>query len=267
MSTRLVFLKLGGSLITVKDRPHTSRSEVLARLAEEIAEAQAQDPDLQILLGHGSGSFGHVPASRYDTRRGVKTDEEWRGFVEVWRQAAELNQLVMDAIAKVGRPALAFPPSAAVTTRQGQVTTWNLDPLQGALRNRLIPVVYGDVIFDQTLGGTILSTEDLFAHLVPQLKPTRLLFAGLEPGVWQDFPANAQLLPEITSASFTLVEMGLKGSNATDVTGGMLDKVRQVLSMVSHEPGLRAAIFSGETPGNVRRSLLGEELGTLLHSS
>jgi hypothetical protein len=47
----------------------------------------------------------------------------------------------------------------------------------------------------------------------------------------------------------------------------MLAKVRHVLLMISQEPSLRATIFSGEIPGNVRRSLLGEELGTVLHGS
>jgi isopentenyl phosphate kinase len=47
----------------------------------------------------------------------------------------------------------------------------------------------------------------------------------------------------------------------------MEDKVRQVLSMINDLPGLKASIFSGEVPDNVRRSLLGEELGTMLHGS
>jgi isopentenyl phosphate kinase len=142
------------------------------------------------------------------------------------------------------------------------VTAWNLKPIQNALQNRLVPVVYGDVVFDQRQGGTILSTEDLFAYLAPQLHPSLLLFAGMEPGVWQDFPANTLLLPEITPVNFPQVEAGLKGSTATDVTGGMLDKVRRVLSMVSQLPGTRASIFAGEIPGNVRMSLLGVQLGT-----
>jgi isopentenyl phosphate kinase len=267
MSSRLVFLKLGGSLITVKNQPHTPRLDVMQRLAQEIAQARAQDHDLQILLGHGAGSYGHVPASQYHTRQGVKTPEEWQGFVEVWRQAAELNHLVMEAMTKADLPVVTFPPSAAGTTRHGQVSAWNLEPLQMAIHNQLIPMVYGDVVFDNALGGTILSTEDLFAYLVPQLHPNHLLLAGMEPGVWQDFPANTHLLPEITPANFARVEAGLKGSLATDVTGGMLDKVRQVMAMVSVEPALRAFIFTGDIPGNVRRSLLGEELGTVLHGS
>ncbi len=265
MMSRLIFVKLGGSLITVKDQVHTPRLDVLERLAQEIAEAQAQNYDLQILLGHGSGSFGHVPANEHKTRLGVKSAKEWEGFIEVWRQAAALNHLVLQALEKVNLPAMAFPPSAMVTAREGKVDTWNLEPLLTALKKGLLPVIYGDVIFDNVRSGTILSTEDLFTYLTPRMKPTQLLFAGLQPGVWADFPDNTNLLPEITPMSLPQIEAGLKGSVTTDVTGGMADKVRQIIALLDEVPGLRAMIFSGETPGNLRRSLLGEELGTVLH--
>jgi isopentenyl phosphate kinase len=264
MKRTLVFLKLGGSLITVKDQPHTPRLEVLDRLAQEIAQARSQDMSLQILLGHGSGSFGHFPASQYHTRAGVKTAEEWHGFIEVWHQAAELNHLVMQALEKAGLPAFALPPSAMVLAQAGEVATWELEPLLTALGNGLLPVIYGDVVFDRLLGGTILSTEDLFTYLAGYLRPGRLLFAGLEPGVWEDYPDNTNLLPEIKTANFPQVDSGLKGSAATDVTGGMADKVRQVIDLINTAPELRASIFSGDVPGNVRRALLGEELGTVI---
>ena len=265
MSSRLVFLKLGGSLITVKDQPHTPRLDVVERLAQEIAEARALNQNLQILLGHGSGSFGHVAASKYKTRLGVKSVDEWKGFVEVWRQAAELNHLVMTALEKAKLPVIAFPPSAMVFARECKVDTWNLDIPLAALEKGLLPVIYGDVIFDKVLGGTILSTEDLFTYLARRMRPSQLLFAGSQPGVWADFPDNTSLLREITPASFPQIEARLKGSNATDVTGGMADKVRQMIALVEELPGVRAMIFSGETPGYLRGSLLGEELGTVIH--
>ena len=266
MSGKLVFLKLGGSLITVKDQPRTPRPDVLERLASEIAEARSQDPHLRLLLGHGSGSYGHVPASQYNTRQGVSTAAGWHGFVEVWHQAAELNHLVMQALAKAGLPALVFPPSATVTARAGKVESWNLEPLRSALSHQLIPVVYGDAVFDTNLGGTILSTEELFSYLTPQLKPHQLLFAGLELGVWADYPSNTTPLTEITPSSYPQIASDLTGSAATDVTGGMLTKVQQILSLLGEQPGLHAAIFSGETPGNVRQALLGMSPGTLVHA-
>src|SRR5512146_1620840 len=97
-SPELVFLKLGGSLITDKDTPRAPRLDILARLAGEIAEARRQRPRMQIVLGHGSGSFGHVPARKYGTRQGVRTPEEWLGFAEVWKEARALNQIVVDAL-------------------------------------------------------------------------------------------------------------------------------------------------------------------------
>jgi isopentenyl phosphate kinase len=266
MSGRLVLLKLGGSLITDKNRPHTPRLDVMHRLAEEIAAARAQDGELNIVVGHGSGSFGHVPASKYKTRQGVKTPEQWRGFVEVWREATKLNHHVLQALEKAGLPALALPPSASVLALNGKVASWNLEPLQHALDRHLLPVINGDVVFDTELGGTILSTEDLFAHLAGHLQPAQVLLAGNEAGVWADFPKNSRLLPEITPGSFRQISRGLGGSAATDVTGGMADKVLKVIAMVEASPGMSAAIFSGAVPGNLLRVLLGEPLGTLVHA-
>ena len=260
----LFLLKLGGSLITDKTKPRTPRLEVIARLAEEIASACAQNPDLQLVVGNGAGSFGHVPAKRYGTRQGVHTPQEWRGFSEVWRDAATLNRLVTDALHAAGLPAIAFPPSACVTARDGQVASWDLSPMRRALEAGLLPVIQGDVIFDTVRGGTILSTEDLFDHLARFLRPRRILLAGLEPGVWADYPACTRLVEQITPTSLGQIAAGLGGSHAADVTGGMESKVHQALGLVQAIPGLEVLIFSGDQPGAVQRALLGERIGTTL---
>lgn len=263
----LQFLKLGGSLITDKNRPHTPRLEVLARLANEVAAAHRRFPELKLVLGHGSGSFGHVPAQRYNTRRGVHTQIEWQGFIEVWREAAALNRFVLDAFAEAGLPVIAFPPSASLTARDGRVASWDISPLISALRVDLVPVVYGDVVFDQARGGTIFSTEDLFDYLARQLRPGRILLAGLEPGVWADYPRCTHLVTEITPENLAQIIPALGGSAATDVTGGMYSKVQQSLALVQAVPGLEVRIFSAEMPGMILRALAGDPLGTLIHTA
>ncbi len=258
----LQFLKLGGSLITEKDSPHTARPEVLARLAGEIRQVWSQQPGLRLVLGHGSGSFGHVPAKRYGTRQGVHTHEEWLGFAEVWREASTLNRLVLEALHTAGLPAVAFPPSASIIARDGQVESWNLEPLQAALRAGLLPVVYGDVVFDSRRGGTILSTEDLFGRLARELRPERMLLAGREPGVWADYPACTQLIEVLDGRRLREIEAGLGGAVGADVTGGMASKVRQSRKLVQELPHLEVLIFSGETSGAVRDVLSGARIGT-----
>jgi isopentenyl phosphate kinase len=257
-----IFLKLGGSLITEKDNPLTPRLEVIARLAQEIAAAKQEISDLQLVLGHGSGSFGHIPAKKFGTRHGVSTPDEWHGFHQVWLQARRLNNLVIDALNQAGVPAVCFPLSAGARTSQREVVSWDLSPLQAAMENGLLPVVYGDVVFDEQLGGTILSTEDIFRHLTPKLSPKRILLAGLEPGVWADYPQRTKLVEKITLESFDNFLPALNGAAETDVTGGMRSKVMEMLDLVEKSPGIEIIIFSGIPDGNIKAALFGKHSGT-----
>lgn len=259
---KLTFLKLGGSLITDKDKPHTARPETLVRLAREIAAALEQEPDISLLVGHGSGSFAHVPARRYQTRMGVLTAEDWRGFLAVWSEAFELHTQVVRSLHEVGVPAVSFSPSAMITARSGHVFSWDTTPIRSALQAGLVPVIYGDAIFDDQIGGTILSTEELFSYLARQLHPGRLLIAGIEQGVWADYPERRYLIGEIRPESMEEIVSHLGGSSATDVTGGMASKVDEMVELVQVVPGLEVLIFSGMEEGLTARVLTGEAAGT-----
>ncbi len=120
----LVFLKLGGSLITDKTQPYTARLDELADLAAQIKHALQTRPNLLLVLGHGSGSFGHTAAKKYGTRDGdpaplapsghsphllrkwgePEEGNYWNGFAEVWYQATTLNRYVIQALHEAGLP-------------------------------------------------------------------------------------------------------------------------------------------------------------------
>jgi isopentenyl phosphate kinase len=266
---QLLFLKLGGSLITDKTRPYTARVDRLAGLAREIAGELSRNPELRLVLGHGSGSFGHTAAKEFGTRAGIDAArseaapgvEYWRGFSEVRLQAARLNQIVMEALQQAGLSSLALPPSAAVLARAGRVESWDLAPLRSALERGLLPVVYGDAVLDLAQGGTILSTEDLFVHLARELRPECVLLAGLEAGVWRDFPSRSGLIDKISPRSYAALQAGVGTAVGADVTGGMRSKVEQMLEL-AQECGVSAQIFSGEVEGNVAMALRGRVVGT-----
>ena len=263
-SSNLVFIKLGGSLITDKQATRTPRLEIIKMLAGTIKAALDRNPGLQLLIGHGSGSFGHVSATRYGTRDGVKSREDWQGFLEVWRDARELNRIVLETFAEAGLPVIAFSPSATTLAADGHVTAYSLDGIKSALANGLIPVIHGDVVFDTARGGTILSTEELFVHLAEHLSAARILLAGLEPGVWADFPICSALVSLITPVTLPEIEGKLRGSAAVDVTGGMFQKVMSMLELVKQVEGLEVSIFSGEDEQVLVAALDGEEAGTLI---
>lgn len=259
-----IFLKLGGSLITDKDKPYTAKKKIIGRIAEEISAARKADPDLQLLLGHGSGSFGHYAAADYGTRDGVSNDREWDGFQKVWYAARSLNQIVVEAFHRTNLPVISFPPSACILADNKQVKSWTTQPIQTALEHGLIPVLYGDVIFDKALGGIIYSTEDLFSALLPKLKPDLILIAGKEAGVWEDYPHNTKLYKTITSRDYDHILSNLGSSGSTDVTGGMAAKVGLMIDIVRSNPGIRARIFSGSEPGNIQNALSGADIGTTI---
>ncbi len=264
MPKPLTFIKLGGSLITDKHRHATPRRGILHRLANELREALAQDPALRVILGHGSGSFGHWEANQYGTRQGVKTPEEWLGFARVSAAASQLNRIVVDAFLKAQVPVLSLQPSASALANDGDMLHLNIENIRLALSQGLTPLIFGDVALDQQRGGTILSTEDLFVHLADMLQPAKILLFGNAPGVMDH---QHQIITEIMPSTYTQVQPHLRGSRYTDVTGGMAEKVQRMVDLVQRVPGLNVWILTGRQPGHLTQALLHPEKipGTHIH--
>jgi len=254
MTTETIFLKLGGSLLTDKTKSEAVRLKVVNRMATEIADALEQKPQLRLILGHGSGSFGHVAAAKHGTRLGVKSREQWIGFAEVSSAASRLNAIVRKALLMAGIPAITFQPSASAYCEDGVIQRIAIHPIEAACDSGLLPVVYGDVAVDGIRGGTIISTEEVLAFLAPIFRPRLLLLAGETEGV---LDAVGDTIPIIDKEHFFEISSQLGQSRGTDVTGGMSTKVNQMLELVGEVPGLSARIFSGLAKNQVRDNLLG----------
>ncbi len=251
-----IFLKLGGSLITDKTQAETVREDVLARLAHEIARARQEQPHLQLVLGHGSGSFGHVAGAKHGTRQGVATAAQWLGFAEVSDAAARLNRRVAAALLAEGVATVSWQPCASAVVADGRIQQMAVAPVQAALAAGVLPLVYGDVAFDTVRGGTIISTEEVMGYLTAELRPRWLLLAGETAGVYDQTGA---VIPRITAANFAAIAPALGGSRGTDVTGGMASKVQEMLSLTAAHPHLRIRIFSGLEPGLLETLLVAPE--------
>ncbi|MGD2177131.1 MAG: isopentenyl phosphate kinase [Anaerolineae bacterium] len=262
----LQFVKFGGSLITDKRQAYTARGEVIARLAKEVRAALEADPELSLLIGHGSGSFGHWAAEPYGTREGVTTASEWRGYAQVAAAAGRLNRLVVDAFLEAGVPVLSLQPSASARCHDGRVTHLDTRPIHAALARRLVPLIYGDVALDDVRGGTIASTEDLFVYLADEMRPRRILLVGRVPGV---LDRDGELISHITPADPPGLRGALSGSRGVDVTGGMQDKVARMVELVARHMETTVHIMTGIEPGLLTRALLDDALdvGTRIHAT
>jgi len=274
--SELVLLKLGGSVITDKNHPFTAREEVIRRLGREIRQALDGRPDLRLIVGHGSGSFGHIVAQKYRTREGVLEAGEmerrrsWTGYVETAAAAARLNRLVTDILLEEGVPVVSYQPSASARCRRGDLMYFDTHPMKQVLEAGLVPLIYGDVAIDAVQSFTIISTEQIFDNIARELQPARIILAGIVDGVYDSDPLtrpDASHYPEITHDNWEEVEVALGGSHGTDVTGGMFSKVRDMYHLVLAQPPLQVHIVSGEIPGHVLSVLSGSEkgIGTLIY--
>jgi len=257
MEQPLIFVKLGGSLITDKKKPYTARPEVIARAAAELHRARKKS-GFALLVGHGGGSFPHVSAAKYRIHKGAADARGWEGFARVQADAARLNRMVVDALLEAGEPAVALQPSAACHARDGRLDSWAGLAPERCLAQGLVPVPYGDVCFDEARGCCILSTEELFRFLSPRLQPRRIFMAGKTDGV---LDPEGNTIPELTTADLGRLKKVLAASDGVaDVTGGMLHKVEKAL-----ETGVETLILNGLRPGELESALLGRPVaGTLV---
>jgi isopentenyl phosphate kinase len=223
-------------------------------------------PQTNFLIGHGAGSFGHIQATRYNTRAGVHSTRDWCGFATVAAAVAELNGIVHTELLSAGVPVFNVRPSASAYCHDGKLIRLASEPIKSAIDSGLTPLLHGDVAFDETRGGTIISTEMILGFLSDSLPPDEVLLAGIAPGVLRSYPRGS-IIPKITPQTFPEYAAGAAFSDAPDVTGGMKGKVAEMLALVQNSPDTTVRIFSAQTEGALTRALCGTETtGTVIRA-
>jgi isopentenyl phosphate kinase len=148
---------------------------------------------------------------------------------------------------------MSIQPSASARCHDGALRYLDTRPIHAALSNDLVPLVHGDVALDDVRGGTIISTEDIFSFLAGELCPDRILLLGEVEGV---LDSDGAVIPRISPDDLPAVCKALGGSAGVDVTGGMEDKVTQMVKLVQRAPQTSIHILAGSEPELLTRALL-----------
>lgn len=250
-----VVLKLGGSVVTDKNKPFTISPD-LPRIAHEIKQSGAK----RLVIIHGGGSFGHPLASKYKIQQGKKTQGQILGFAKTQKAMEDLNNHVLCALLKAGIPAFPLQPSSMAEMESGKIKRIAMWPIKRALKDGLVPVLYGVPAFDSKNGFCILSGDELVHVIARKLKADRVLLASDVDGVMTADPKShsAKLVKTVTEKNFNKLQLTL--SKVTDVTGGMLRKVQELLGLA--RSGIESEIMNAKVPGNLLKALKGEKIGT-----
>lgn len=256
----LILLKLGGSLITEKARPETPRREVIGRLAGEIARASRETP-CRLIVGHGSGSFGHVAARESGIAAGLRSADQLPGVSRTQERAAALHRILIEALLAAGALPYSIAPSSCLIADAGHPAELAAGPLLLALDRGLLPVLYGDVVMDRAWGVSICSTERLFEILARTLLAhghtiRRALWLGETDGLYD---AVGKTVPRISAGDLERAAGAIGAPAGADVTGGMLHRVETALALA--RLGIPSRLANGLVPGLLERAVRGEEVG------
>lgn len=261
---KLLLIKLGGSLITDKDRPLHARGIVIRKLGEEIAVSLKKYKG-KIILGHGSGSFGHEVASKYQTQKGIINKQSLKGLSFVSDTAIALNRIVAANFLKAGLPIVSFSPGSFIIASRNNPQKAFLEPISEALSLGVIPLVYGDVVFDKVQGVNITSTEKILTVLASGLskkyKIEKIIYGGITDGVYDK---EGKTIPKITPKNYSKVRAAVGVSGSKDITGGMIHKVKEALK-AAKKVKAPILIINASKPGLLRRALVGKSVpGTVV---
>jgi len=250
----LIFLKIGGSLIT-KRRPYTLNFKKIREITKEIVSLRRKYK-FKLLIGNGAGSFAHVSAKKFKTKEGYINEQSKIGHCIVQDDASTLNRILVKELIRAGERAISVQPSAFIFCSKKKIKSFFLEPIKNYLKNDLVPVVFGDVISDEKLGCTILSTEEIFKFLAKFLKPKKIILMSNVEGVYD---SKGKVIPEINKKNFPEIQKFLKGATKVDVTGGMAHKVKEAMEMAKE--GIEVFIIGGKK-GNLEKCLKEERVGT-----
>jgi isopentenyl phosphate kinase len=257
MPRPIVFVKLGGSLITDKTRPGVARHAAISRLAEELARAAKRRGAPRLVVGHGSGSYGHAAANDGGLTPGADGRKRLDAISRTQHRAAELHGLVVEALLRAGARPFSFAPSSFLCAVNGRIARPFVEPIFEALDLGLLPVVYGDVVVDRKRGAVIVSTEELFLLLAKEAARRRhpvlrTVWLGETDGVHD---AAGGTIARMSAAGALRSSRRVMGASGVDVTGGMALRLRTAGTLAG--AGIASSIVDGRKAGAVAAAIAG----------
>jgi isopentenyl phosphate kinase len=227
----LIIIKLGGSVITFKDKPLTPNYPTIKKMANIIKELRKR---YKIIIVHGGGSFGHYWSVKYDMHTQPFTYRD-EGVSRVRESMLKLNHIIVEMfISNELKPFCIHASSFVFNNLPCKERV--LDIMEMIQNNNIIPITYGDVIHTSKGNFSILSGDTLMNILSVNLNPRFSIFTTNVDGIYATLK-NGNLLSNIilneNKELLTASDNKIEFSNMSfDVTGGMKRKLSESVNIV-----------------------------------
>lgn len=218
----MIVLKIGGSAITDKTKYARVSRKGIRAVSSAISRAWKRGRR-DIIVVHGAGSFGHPQVERYKIGKGIKGKGGMLGFARTHSSVSSLSVLIVNALIQKGVPAISVPPVALIIQKNKRIASFYTKAVNELLRNGYLPVLYGDMVLDRDMGGSVCSGDQIAAYLGK--KAEKIIFASNVDGIL----AKGRLVRRITKKNRRKVLGEIGGAKGIDVTGGMRGKIKELM--------------------------------------
>ena len=250
---KLALVKLGGSVVTFKDKPLTANIDAIDGISRALTQL-----GVPVIIVHGGGSFGHYWSIKYDMHT-KSANYDARAVSVVHESMIALNQIIVNSMIRVGLNPYGMPPSAFTADHKPIVV--KIKQIYTMAKSKVMPVTFGDVVHVEGAKYSILSGDALMTILAKVLQPLRIIFATNVDGIYKDM-ASRELLSEIQVVGNRKSIEFFKASD-TDVTGGMQRKVTEAFKIASH--GMDVLMINGLMPERIIEAVEGTlKVGTVV---
>jgi isopentenyl phosphate kinase len=243
-------IKLGGSVITVKDRALTSNIKAIEGLSRVLAKFGES-----VIIVHGGGSFGHYWSVKYDMHTKPELYDS-RGISVVHESMVALNQIVVKSMLDAGLAPYGISPISFF--QDGKENVSKFKELIKFTRRGIVPVTFGDVVHINEGRFSIVSGDSLMTRIATHLRPSRVIFTVNVDGIYEDMN-NKKLVKVLNTPTNDISLM----DSSIDVTGGMGRKISEAFEIA--RLGIDVNIVNGLDADRVFDILRGiEAKGTII---
>ncbi|MBY8987710.1 MAG: isopentenyl phosphate kinase family protein [Candidatus Lokiarchaeota archaeon] len=257
---KIILLKLGGSLLTDKNKPFSIREDVVKSAVRQIIEANEK-----LILIHGGGSFGHPLAKKYSISKGLDKSipNQILGVAETHHSMNKFNAFLINHFLESNYPVLSIQASSIFIKNSEIISTNSLDVIETALDLGITPILYGDIIFDKQGSFSIISGDQIILSLCQNLNSysvSKVVFAMESDGLYivdKNDSESYELVTECYSNeldSLKLADLGQK----IDVTGGIKGKLNFIKTICKSK--IPVQLINGLIEGYIYNSLKNQKL-------
>ncbi len=234
----MILLKLGGSIITNKEKALSPRKKTVENIAKNLK--RVNEP---MIIVHGGGSFGHYWSVKYDMHTQPKK-YDMHGVSIVKNSMIDLNKMILDAFVKNKLNPYSLPPTDFMSGNKPIPN--KIKEIEKIAKAELIPITYGDSLWYGEMKTYILSGDKIMTHLAKTLRPRLCIFALNEDGLYSDLKTK-KLIYELKGESPKISE------NKMDVTGGMTRKVEEAIKIA--KMGMNVFFVNGNKPERIVKAV------------